>query len=127
MSVRIVESYGDVELGRGEMILVSKLDSALAALDAKQAEFAEYLNELKAREEEVKELKEKIYAKMSEEGVKKLENDHLIITAVSPSNRHTLDTTKMKAVDPALFARLDKDYGKDTTVKGYAKITVKGR
>lgn len=125
MATKIVESEGDKNLDRSGVLLVARLDTAVAELDRKQKEFAAYITELKTREEEIKTLKEKLYEVMTAEGVKKLENDHILVTAVSPSSRKTYDMKALEARDPSLFKKVDEMVGKTTPVKGYAKIKVK--
>lgn len=126
MTTKIVESLGDnAELDMSEKLMVAKIDSEMLALEQRQEEFAAYLQELKEREEKIKELKDKLYEKMTENGIKKLENDRLMITIRSSYKRHSIDTAKMKAMNPALFEEIDRTYGKDTDVKGCAIITVK--
>ena len=119
MTTKIIESVGDdPKLSRRDTALVTKLDRAVAALEQKQNEFAEYLNELKAREEEVKNLKDQLYAAMTLEGVKKLENDRLLLTVVQPSVRKTVDTKKLQAVQPLLYKQVMDVAGKETKYSG---------
>ena len=125
MTTTILESEGDIELTRSDKMLATRLDTAVQALEAKQEEFATYLQELKAREDEVAELKKKLYQQMTDEGVRKLETNRLLITTVNPKPRHSIDTKKLQAINPALFAQVDAIAGKDTNVSGYVKITVK--
>lgn len=125
MTTTILESEGDIELTRSDKMLATRLDTAVQALEAKQEEFALYLQELKAREDEVAELKKKLYQQMTDEGVRKLETNRLLITTVNPKPRHSIDTKKLQAINPTLFAQVDAIAGKDTNVSGYVKITVK--
>lgn len=126
----VVESLGDnissdVELDRKQLMLVGKLQKATLALEQKQEEFAQYLDELKKREDEIKNLKEAMYDLMTEEGAKKIESDFLIFTVVQPNPRFSIDHKKLEAVNPALFAQVKELAGKESSVKGYVKITPK--
>lgn len=127
MAIKIVESQGDAGLNNGQLAVVGRLDNAVKLLEEKETEFAKYLDELKARQEEVDNLKKSLYNMMTESKVDKLESEHLLITAVNPKPRHTIDTKKLAAVNPALFAEIDSQYGKDTPVSGYVKLTPRSK
>lgn len=127
MSVIKIESVGDedVELSRSDSMLVTRLDTAVKTLEEKEAEFAAYLRELKTHEENVAKLKAQLLERMDEEGVKKLESERLIFTAVHPKPRHTIDTKKLAAINPKLYEKVDAIAGKDSQTSGYVKITLK--
>ena len=120
-----VISEGDGELNRSGTLLVARLDKAVASLEEKQAKFAAYLQEIKQKEEEIADLRARLYEAMEEQGVKKLENDHIIVTAIWPTKKHTFDMKKLSATDPVLYKQVDELVGKDTEVRGYAKISLK--
>ena len=127
MSVIKIESVGDndVEISRSDSMLVTRLDTAVKALEEKEVEFAAYLKELKAHEENVAKLKAQLLERMDNEGVKKLESERLIFTAVHPKPRHSIDTKKLQAINPKLYEKVDAIAGKDTETSGYVKITLK--
>ena len=77
--------------------------------------------ELKTYKELKEELSEKIYAKMEEQDVKKLETENLIITRILPSEVTTIDTKRLKAELPEIAEK----YEKTTIRKGSLKITLK--
>ncbi len=60
---------------------------------------------------------------MQESGAKSLKSDHLLITLVAPKPRKTLDTKKISTTNPKLFDKLMAEYGNESTVKPYVKIT----
>ena len=120
-----VISEGDGELNRSGTLLVARLDKAVVSLEEKQAEFAAYLQEIKQKEEEIADLRVRLYEAMEEQGVKKLENDHIIVTAIWPTKKHTFDMKKLSATNPTLYKQVDELVGKDTEVRGYAKIFIK--
>ena len=125
MATKIIESEGDVELPRSDSALITRLDHAMLALDQKQAEFATYLQELKARQEAVDNLKKRLLQAMDENGVKKMENDRLLITAVHPKPTKRINLKELQARDPRLFAKAFEIAGTETETSGYVKITVK--
>lgn len=126
MPAKVIESSGDTDVNRSDMMLLTKLDNAQLALEQKQAEFAQYLDELKAQENLVKDLKEKIFARMEESGQKKIETNHFTITATWAGTRHTYDMKALKAMNPKLYNQVDELVGQDTPRKGYVTITTKG-
>lgn len=125
MTSKVVESIGDTDINRSDQILLTKLDNAQLALEQKQAEFAQYLDELKAQENLVKTLKDELYVRMEESGQKKIETNHFTVTAVWGTKKHTYDMKALKAINPKLFEQVDNLVGKDSPVKGYVKIFTK--
>ena len=125
MTSKVVESIGDTDIKRSDQILLTKLDNAQLALEQKQAEFAQYLDELKAQENLVKTLKDELYVRMEESGQKKIETNHFTVTAVWGTKKHTYDMKALKAINPKLFEQVDNLVGKDSPVKGYVKIFTK--
>ena len=116
---------GDDKVSRSDQILLTKLDNAQLALEQKQAEFAQYLDELKAREQQVKELKEQLYERLEASGQKKINTAHFTVTAIWPTKKHTFDMKTLSAINPKLYKQVDDLVGKDTAVKGYVKIFTK--
>jgi len=82
---------------------------------------AAFRKELDAYKHKDAELREAIYDAMDKTGTKSFENELLKLTLVEPSTRRTLDTTRLKEELPELY----EDYSKDSSVKGFVKITVK--
>jgi len=78
-------------------------------------------NELKTYKELKEDLSYKIYQKMEEQDVKKLETENLIITRILPSEVVTIDTKKLKAEMPEIAEKFEKK----TMRKGSLKITLK--
>lgn len=107
--------------------LLARLDQAQLQFEAKQAEFAKYLDEVKKHEENVNEIKAAIFSRMEETGVKNLETEHFKITATWATKRHTYDMKALESLNPKLYAQVDTLVGKDTPVKGYVKITTKSK
>lgn len=125
MATKIIESTGDGEFSPSQSALVTKLDHAMLALEQKQEEFANCITELRTREDEVKKLREKLLEVMDEQGVKKLENARLVISAVHPKPSQKIDVPLLRTVNPMLFAQAFEVAGKTVENKGYVKITVK--
>lgn len=125
MATKIIESEGDVVLSRVDSSLATRLDNAMLALEQKQNEFADYLNELKKRQEDVDELKKRLLSMMDENGVRKLETERLAITAVHPKPTRRIDLKELEARDPRLYKKAFDIAGTETETAGYVKITVK--
>lgn len=127
MTPEVIESTGDSTLNNNQLTVVTQLDDAVQLLAQKEEEFAEYLNELDRRKKEIDTLKGSLYEMMTNEEVKKVESEHLIITLVRPTTRHTYDMKKLEAINPALYSQVDTLVGKDSDVKGYVKLTPRTR
>lgn len=125
MPSKVIESSGDTDVNRSDQLLLTRLDNAQLALEQKQVEFAQYLDELKAQETLVKDLKEKLYERMEESGQKKIETNHFTVTAIWGTTKHTYDMKALKAINPTLFEQVDNLVGKETPIKGYVKIFTK--
>lgn len=67
------------------------------------------------------EMKDDLKARMKEQGVKSYEDDLLKITYIDAYLRESLDTTKLKADKPEIYAA----YKKVTNVKDAVKVTLK--
>lgn len=125
MAIEIIESQGDSTLNNGQLSVVGRLDNAVQLLAEKEKEFAEYIDELKRREKEIDTLKDNLKGIMTEQGVSKLESEHLLITLVAPKPRHSIDLKKMSAMNPTLYAEIDNTYGTDSPVTPYVKLTAR--
>lgn len=106
-------------------LVLAKLENAQLALEKKQAEFAQYLDVLKEHEENVKALKDELYGRMKETGIKKLETNHFTVTATWDYKRHTYDMKALQALNPQLYKQVDEMVGQDTPVRGSVKISTK--
>lgn len=67
------------------------------------------------------EMKDDLKARMKEQGVKSYEDDLLKITYIDAYTRESVDTTKLKADKPEIYAA----YKKVTNVKDAVKVTLK--
>lgn len=126
----ITESFGDnilsdVSMSKSQLTVVGKLQNALIGLEEKQAEFAEYLDEINRRSEEIKDLKEKLYDMMVESGAKKIQSDYMTITATKAYDVQGVDLKFIKEVNPALWTQLREIAPKDTHYRGHVNITTK--
>lgn len=125
MATKIIESEGDAEFSPSQSALATRLDNAVLALEQKEEEFASYLQEIKDREAEIKKLREKLLAVMDEQGVKKIETKHLVLSAVHPAPSQKIDAKLLKAVNPTLFQEVFSIAGKETASSGYVRISVR--
>ena len=104
----------DVDLGVSEEELVN-LEELMQEIKAKE-------DELKLMKEKVDKVKEILYGTMEKEGIKTVDRGNLKITYVSPSCRTSVDSKKLEKEEPEIY----KKYVKTTTVAGSIKITLMG-
>lgn len=121
--MKIIESTGDTDYNG--LVVVDQIESAMQLLEQCETEFAEYIDELNRRNDEIAGLKERLYEVMTEKQIKKLEGERLTFSLVSPSTTKGLDLKLLEATQPQLFAELHNQYGKDTNRKGYVRLTTK--
>ena len=107
--------------------LISDVD--LGVSEEELEDLTELMEEIKAKEDELKLMKEKVdkvkeilYGTMEKEGVKTVDRGNLKITYVAPSCRTSVDSKKLEKEEPEIY----KKYVKTTTVAGSIKITLMG-
>ena len=107
--------------------LISDMD--LGVSEEELEDLTELMEEIKAKEDELKLMKEKVdkvkeilYGTMEKEGVKTVDRGNLKITYVAPSSRTSVDSKKLEKEEPEIY----KKYVKTTTVAGSIKITLMG-
>ena len=107
--------------------LISDVD--LGVSEEELEDLTELMEEIKAKEDELKLMKEKVdkvkeilYGTMEKEGVKTVDRGKLKITYVAPSSRTSVDSKKLEKEEPEIY----KKYVKTTTVAGSIKITLMG-
>ena len=82
---------------------------------------AEFEKKTKALKEQQKEYRELLYSKMEENDIKKIDTGDIIITRVLPTTRKSMDSTKLKKEQPAIYDA----YLKEAPVKGSIRIKIK--
>ena len=104
-------------------------DVDLGVSEEELEDLTELMEEIKAKEDELKLIKEKVdkvkeilYGTMEKEGVKTVDRGNLKITYVAPSCRTSVDSKKLEKEEPEIY----KKYVKTTTVAGSIKITLMG-
>ena len=107
--------------------LISDVD--LGVSEEELEDLTELMEEIKAKEDELKLMKEKVdkvkeilYGTMEKEGIKTVDRGNLKITYVAPSCRTSVDSKKLEKEEPEIY----KKYIKTTTVAGSIKITLMG-
>ena len=132
MTVMPCEYVGDEKIenllkAEREGRLISDVD--LVVSEEELEDLTELMEEIKAKEDELKLMKEKVdkvkeilYGTMEKEGVKTVDRGNLKITYVAPSCRTSVDSKKLEKEEPDIF----KKYVKTTTVAGSIKITLIG-
>ena len=100
-------------------------ETAIAVFQAEAAAIMSGIVEivqLKSKiEKDEKDLRAKLEAAMSKHGIKRIDNDLMRITHVAPTKSTSVDSAKLKATYPHIYAECSKTSNK----KGYVKIEVK--
>ena len=132
MTVMPCEYVGDEKIenllkAEREGRLISDVD--LGVSEEELEDLTELMEEIKAKEDELKLMKEKVdkvkeilYGTMEKEGVKTVDRGNLKITYVAPSCRTSVDSKKLQEEEPEIY----KKYVKTTTFAGSIKITLIG-
>ena len=132
MTVMPCEYVGDEKIenllkAEREGRLISDVD--LGVSEEELEDLTELMEEIKAKEDELKLMKEKVdkvkeilYGTMEKEGIKTVDKGNLKITYVAPSCRTSVDSKKLEKEEPEIY----KKYVKTTTVAGSIKITLMG-
>ena len=90
---------------------------------------AQFLHEIKEREDKVAAFKTKLYDFLSERGIRKVACDDFSFTAVAPTQQISVDykalfTQEIEAKNPRVAKQLKEKYKKTTNKKGYVLIHV---
>ena len=90
---------------------------------------AQFLHEIKEREDKVAAFKTKLYDFLSERGIRKVACDDFSFTAVAPTQQISVDykalfTQEIEAKKPRVAKQLKEKYKKTTNKKGYVLIHV---
>ena len=82
---------------------------------------ASFKAELEQRQNKEIEIKEAIKKEMLKNGVKKFENDVILLNYIAPTTRKTLDTAKLKEEKPDIY----EEYSKVGEVSDSIRIKIK--
>ena len=91
------------------------------AVQEKIESIATCMVEIKEREAEVKDFKDKIYALMTEQNIKSIKNEYFNLTRVDPTTGISFDSKSFETDHPRLY----KKYLKQSPKKGYALLKLK--
>lgn len=116
---RLLEAERNGELFKQNSLVVNEED--LLTLCNVEALIKHYEDKKKAAETKAKELRAAIMGAMEKQGLKKFENDQIILTYVEPTTRTSIDSTKLKKDMP----QIAEQYTKTTDVKASLRITLK--
>ena len=91
------------------------------------SEVAQFLREIKEREDKVAAFKNKLYDFLSERGIRKVACDDFSFTVVAPTQQISVDykalfTQEIEAKKPRVAKKLKEKYKKTTNKKGYVVI-----
>lgn len=113
------------ECERNDEIYTQNLSTITEEEFARLAEIEKVIAEAEATKKSAEaqrdELKAAIMAAMERHGVKTFENEKVKLTHIAPSTRTTIDTTRLKAEQPAIA----EQYAKTNKTKANLKITIK--
>jgi predicted NAD/FAD-binding protein len=92
-------------------------------------EVAQFLREIKEREDKVAAFKTKLYDFLSERGIRKVACDDFSFTVVAPTQQISVDykalfTKEIEAKKPRVAKQLKEKYKKTTNKKGFVLIHV---
>ena len=98
-----------------------------ANVQSQFTEVAQFLREIKEREDKVSAFKTKLYDFLSERGIRKVACDDFSFTAVAPTQQISVDykalfTQEIEAKKPRVAKQLKEKYKKTTNKKGYVVI-----
>ena len=100
-----------------------------ANVQSQFSEVAQFLREIKDREDKVAAFKTKLYDFLSERGIRKVACDDFSFTVVAPTQQISVDykalfTQEIEAKKPRVAKQLKEKYKKTTNKKGYVLIHV---
>ena len=98
-----------------------------ANVQSQFSEVAQFLREIKEREDKVAAFKTKLYDFLSERGIRKVACDDFSFTVVAPTQQISVDykalfTQEIEAKKPRVAKQLKEKYKKTTNKKGYVVI-----
>ena len=98
-----------------------------ANVQSQFTEVAQFLREIKEREDKVAAFKTKLYGFLSERGIRKVACDDFSFTVVAPTQQISVDykalfTQEIEAKKPRVAKQLKEKYKKTTNKKGYVVI-----
>ena len=98
-----------------------------ANVQSQFSEVAQFLREIKEREDKVAAFKTKLYDFLSERGIRKVACDDFSFTVVAPTQQISVDykalfTQEIEAKKPRVAKQLKEKYKKTTSKKGYVVI-----
>lgn len=101
--------------------LPANVDEALVKLADLEGFIALAEAELKATQDKIDAIKEFLLEQMTANNIKKWETDNILVTYVAPSERKSVDSTRLKAEQPDIYEK----YSKTSEVKSNIRIKIK--
>lgn len=117
---RLLECERNCEIYQKKTLNLDTIDCE--KIVAVQRELKSLDDRKKELEKQENDLKTFLVQKMEETGVKQIVNDYFKITYIAPSERTTIDSTKLKQELPELA----KKYSKTSVIRPTVRITLKG-
>ncbi|EOI00704.1 hypothetical protein UAY_01807 [Enterococcus moraviensis ATCC BAA-383] len=97
------------------------VDKLVARVERFELQMIEFKEKAKILETQQKEFRERLYKKMEENDIKKIDTGDLVITRVLPTVRKAIDSTRLKKEQPDIY----ENYSKESQVKGSIRIKAK--
>ena len=101
--------------------LPTNVDEALVKLAEFEGFIALAEAEMESKKRDIEAIKEFLLEQMTANNIKKWETDNIVVTYVAPSERKSVDSTRLKSEQPDIY----EQYSKVTNVKEQIKIKVK--
>lgn len=120
--------YDLLECDRADILFERRIENLPADVNqalVKLADFEGFIAlaeaELKATQEKIDALKEFLLAQMEANNIKKWETENILVTYVAPTERKSVDSTRLKAEKPEVY----NEYSKVSEVKSSIRIKIK--
>lgn len=98
---------------------IALLNDTYAVQFQKLGHLLQAKKEIEADEKAIKEELEEAFIKY---GIKKFENEHVIMTYIAPSESKSINLKAFQDAEPVTYAELLEDYPKVTKKKGYIRF-----
>lgn len=126
IATEIIYDLLDCEVTGREFIKpIATLPTSINEALAKLADFEGFIAlaeaELESKKKDIETIKEYLLQQMTANQVKKYESENIVITYIAPTERKSVDSTKLKAEQPEIY----EQYSKVSTIKESIRIKIK--
>lgn len=96
------------------------VDKLVARVEKFELDMIEFENKIKILKNQQKDFRDRLYQKMEESDIKKIDTGDIVITRILPTVRKSVDSTKLKKELPDVYTQ----YLKESPVKGSIRIAL---